>query len=83
LLDVEASNVVTLSALAVVDEIFVKDSSGNIANNWADLANKAKLVSVTLSDNGAIRLTEAQQALAGSDALKLKIQGTHTFVTID
>ena len=83
LLDVGASNVVTLSALAVVDEIFVKDSSSNIANNWADLANKAKLVSITLSDNGAIRLTEAQQALAGSDALKLKIQGTHTFVTID
>ena len=83
LLDVGASNVGTLSALAVVDEIFVEDYSDNIASNWADLANKAKLVSITLIDNGAIRLTQAQQALAGSDALKLKIQGTHTFVTID
>ena len=81
LFEVPAANVGTLSSSAIVDEIYVTDYSYNIASQWEALTNKAKLTTITLLDNDDIRLTQEQQAVAGSAALIDKIQGTFFFLT--
>ena len=80
LFDVPVANVGTLSSSAIVDEIYVTDYSYNIASQWEALTNKAKLTTITLLDNDDIRLTQEQQAVAGSAALIDKIQGTFSIV---
>ena len=80
LFDVPAANVGTLSSSSIVDEIYVTDYSYNIASQWEALTNKAKLTTITLLDNDDIRLTQEQQAVAGSAALIDKIQGTFSIV---
>ena len=80
LFEVPAANVGTLSSSAIVDEIYVTDYSYNIASQWEALTNKAKLTTITLLDNDDIRLTQEQQAVAGSAALIDKIQGTFSIV---
>ena len=75
-----AANVGTLSSSSIVDEIYVTDYSYNIASQWEALTNKAKLTTITLLDNDDIRLTQEQQAVAGSAALIDKIQGTSSIV---
>ena len=81
LFEVPAANVGTLSSSSIVDEIYVTDYSYNIASQWEALTNKAKLTTITLLDNDDIRLTQEQQAVAGSAALIDKIQGTFFFLT--
>ena len=80
LFEVPAANVGTLSSSSIVDEIYVTDYSYNIASQWEALTNKAKLTTITLLDNDDIRLTQEQQAVAGSAALIDKIQGTFSIV---
>ena len=80
LFEVPVANVGTLSSSSIVDEIYVTDYSYNIASQWEALTNKAKLTTITLLDNDDIRLTQEQQAVAGSAALIDKIQGTFSIV---
>jgi len=77
LFDVPAANVDSLAALDQIDEIYVADYSYNIASQWGALVNQTQLTSITVLDNGDISLTQEQQALAGSEALIGKIQGTY------